>query len=491
MKKKMISFTILILFIGLLYAYLNTVLYEKPDIGSAKNIAFEKKGEIDVFFVGASHVFYGINPYEIWDRTGIAAYDLATQQSPLYGSRILLDHALKFQQPKLIVFDVIMATNFGKVLDDAEIAANMTHLVTDPLPLSFEKVKAILQTEEIKEKGEMLFPIIRNHTRLQQGLLTYRDWHFPFASHPHILKGYKYTENTLVFEKPEAVLTETLALPKHLEKSFRDFIVYCQEKGLPLLLIKTPMVADADLYKQCNEIARIAEEYGIPFVDFNHQYDELGIDFSTDFADKGHMNVNGARKVSKALAEYLSAHYDFPDHREDPAYAEWETGSRYYHNLAELSGIDYIHDYTQRLVDPGFLTVVTVSGTLEGEQKSLPEDAAAAFRALGLTEMPMRTGEGVYYAVLEDGKLRTQKVLPAKELQGSELLEDVRFYIRANDDTPNGERWLSSITVEKDGCWNIKPGILILTYDKDSMRIVDRVFFDAEKDFEANREFRQ
>lgn len=489
MKKKTISLLFLILFIGLLYAYLNTVLYEKPDIGSAKNIASEKKGQIDVFFVGASHVFYGINPYEIWDRTGIASYDLATQQSPLFGSRLLLDHALKFQQPKLIVFDVIMATNFGKVLDNAEIAANMTHLVTDPIPFSFGKVKSILQTEEISEKGEMVFPIIRNHTRLQQGLLTYRDWHFPFSSHPHILKGYKYTENTLVFEKPETVLSETQALPEHLEKSFRDFIVYCQEKELPLLLIKTPMVADADLYQQCNEIARIAEEYGIPFVDFNHQYDELGIDFSTDFADKGHMNVNGARKVSQALADYLSSHYDLPDHRGDAAYAEWETGSRYYHDLAELPGINDINAYAQRLVDPGFLTVLTVSGTFEGEQKSLPEEPAAAFETLGLTEMPMRTGNGVYYAVLEDGILRTQKVRAAKELQDSELLEDVRFYIRANDDTPNGERWLSSITVEKDGCWNVKPGILILTYDKDSMRIVDRVFFDAEKDYEASREF--
>ena len=169
MKKILAAFIFFAILAGLFHAA-NVMLFEKQHFGTAKNIAFEEPQKIDVFFIGASHIFYGVNPMEIWDRTGVSGYNLTTHQQPLWSSKLLLQYALNHQHPRLIVLDVLMATNFGRPLIGTEQGTNMTHLALDPIPLSPQKIKGVMETDPIIEKGEMLFPIILNHSRLQQGL---------------------------------------------------------------------------------------------------------------------------------------------------------------------------------------------------------------------------------------------------------------------------------------------------------------------------------
>ena len=49
------------------------------------------------------------------------------------------------------------------------------------------------------------------------------------------------------------------------------------------------------------------KENNIDFINFNSMYDELGIDFKSDFIDEGkHLNFMGAHKVSDYLSDYIS-----------------------------------------------------------------------------------------------------------------------------------------------------------------------------------------
>lgn len=489
--KKFIPLLILILLFAAGLHFSELVLLEKTTYGSARNIADEEPHQIDVAILGSSHVMYGIDPSVIWDRTGIAAYDLTTQQQPLYAGQILLEHTLKTQEPKLVVLDVIMAMNMGKLLDDAETAANMTHLVLDPMPLSPGKIRSILQTEEITAKNEMVFPIIFNHSRLQQGLLRYRDWHYPFARHPHMLKGYKFTTANLPYEKPSVITEGTLALPEQTEKSLRNFIEFCLEKHLPLLLIKTPMVGDDEFFLQLNRIEEIAKEYDLPFLNLNLYYDEMSLDFETDFADKGHMNADGARKVSAFLADYLSEHYDLTDHRNDPSYESWNVSSAHVGNLYDLPGMEDVPEYLSRLSDPNLLTVIASGGRLIEEQSCLPEEMVTAFDALGLEQMPKCTGEGAYYAILDGGVLQEEVLKDRKDLETNFILEDTRFVIYANTEEPDGARRMVNAGYSKTGHLIRKPGIVVMTWDKDSMTEVDSFYLDAGKDYSVSRKFQK
>jgi len=66
------------------------------------------------------------------------------------------------------------------------------------------------------------------------------------------------------------------------------------------------------------------QSYGYEFLNLNDSYEEMGIDFSTDFYNAYHVNVGGAEKYTSYLGKYISDNYDLPDHRDDMLYSEWE-----------------------------------------------------------------------------------------------------------------------------------------------------------------------
>lgn len=49
--------------------------------------------------------------------------------------------------------------------------------------------------------------------------------------------------------------------------------------------------------------AEIAEENGVTFISYNELFDEIGIDFKTDFYDRAHLNWRGADKFSRYFAK--------------------------------------------------------------------------------------------------------------------------------------------------------------------------------------------
>ena len=64
-------------------------------------------------------------------------------------------------------------------------------------------------------------------------------------------------------------------------------------------------------------------------------FDEIGIDWSTDFLDRGdHLNLSGAERVTEYLGRFLNDHFRLADHRADAAYGGWEKESREYEEKA-------------------------------------------------------------------------------------------------------------------------------------------------------------
>ena len=474
MKKVLSALIFVVIVIGLFHLS-NVMLFEKQHFGTAKNIAHEEAEKIDVFFIGPSHIFYGINPMTIWTESGIAGYNLTTHQQPLWTSKLLLQYALKHQHPKLIVFDVLMATNFGRPLIGTDQGTNMTHLALDPIPLSLQKIKGVLETESIIEKGEILLPLILNHSRLQQGLLTWDDFHFFSGDRAHPTKGYNYTENTLSYDRPLVPDADTVhELPDGMEPILIDFIQYCRGQDLPLLFIKTPLVGNEELYGQINLIGKIAEQYEVPFLDFNRLYDEIGMDFSVDFADSGHLNVRGAEKVSAYLAGYLKSHYDLPDRRGDEAYAGWEQAARHFKSLRELPESSDIASFFTAADDPNLLITVEVGGKT-GEPILLPEEVLNAMHGAGLTRVPESVGNGTYYGVIKGGKVLMENDSSSEILTDEFMVKDTRFAIRVSPKESDGGSFLAALYIDTGGYALTDPGMMIAAYDMDRMEKITAI----------------
>ena len=63
-----------------------------------------------------------------------------------------------------------------------------------------------------------------------------------------------------------------------------------------------------------NAVPGFAREHGL--VCLNMAYDEGVVDFGEDFGDKAHVNLFGAKKLTKYVGDYLSEHCDLTDYRD-------------------------------------------------------------------------------------------------------------------------------------------------------------------------------
>lgn len=62
---------------------------------------------------------------------------------------------------------------------------------------------------------------------------------------------------------------------------------------------------------------------------FNHHFVEMGLDPEMDFKDANHVSYSGAQKFTDYMTDYLTSHYDLPDHRGEADYAFWQSESEH------------------------------------------------------------------------------------------------------------------------------------------------------------------
>ena len=80
-----------------------------------------------------------------------------------------------------------------------------------------------------------------------------------------------------------------------------------KEQDIPLLLVAAPYMEvgeeDEMLY---NQVAEIAAEHQVDFVDFNRQFEQIGLDPQKDFAESSHLNYYGSEKYTSYLGNYIA-----------------------------------------------------------------------------------------------------------------------------------------------------------------------------------------
>ena len=132
-------------------------LYELPE------------NEIDVLFLGTSHVHSAISPMQLYDDYGIVSYVLSTDDQPFELSYTLISETLKSQNLKMVVLDMAGLMKEYPNLDAYQ-------MVMNELPLSINKIKAIDKYTKIggTEPLALLSPIYAYNNRWKE--LTASDF---------------------------------------------------------------------------------------------------------------------------------------------------------------------------------------------------------------------------------------------------------------------------------------------------------------------------
>lgn len=252
------------------------------------------KNEYDVIFFGSSNAYCSFNPLVIWKETGVKSYVFATQQQPIWATYYYMKDAFKRQSPDVAVLDCLMLSKTEEYYDDG-----VNYTFCDNMPLSWDKVRLATASAPKGERFGLLCRFVKYHSRFNE--LTKADFEYKRKNMSDYSKGYYVltsTCNDAEYVDTSDVTEIANLLPKN-EEYLRKIISLCNEKGVKLLIVKTPSGSSKEEKAYYNAVEKITKENSVDFVDYNLKYDEIGLNLKTDFFDKGHLNTVGAEKFTK------------------------------------------------------------------------------------------------------------------------------------------------------------------------------------------------
>lgn len=330
---KTVAFVLLFAFV---YSILHTVLINKDAIHEISSFQYEPRDSIDVLLLGPSTMVTSISPMQLWEEQGFTNYNIAMGGQSLAVNYYNLKMALERQSPKLLVLDI------GYLFSQDILAGQPTrlHQLLDYTAFSFVKFEAIFDLVGIQGSAEYLLSVPFYHNRWSE--LDARDFH-PTTVYNKGAIAYQF----LTGDGPEQENNLTVCAPSDMSDIYQyeismrymqKIVDLCKENQISLLFTNLPSYAQGKvshgdgftLQRMWNGFAPYAEEQGCNYINYLHLLDEIDFDFSTDTTDWRHLNYSGQFKVTQYLGEYIQAHYDIPDRRNDENYAQWRTADEIY-----------------------------------------------------------------------------------------------------------------------------------------------------------------
>lgn len=316
----------LVLVTGPLLGFLQALLMPKymtsPREGALIAEYYDEKPDHDVLFVGDCEVYESFTPPTLWEQYGISSYIRGSAQQLVWQSYYLLEDALRYETPKVVVFNVL-ALKYGEPQDEA-----YNRLTLDGMRWSTSKVNAIRASMTEEETfSSYLFPILRFHSRWKE--LGAEDWEYLF--HRDTVSHNGYLMQTAIDGGRSDIAPSPLAdytLPATAMEYLEKMRLLCEEKGIELVLIKAP-TSDWRYHwydEWDGQVVDYAMAHELSYYNFIPLCEEIGIDWSRDTYDKGvHLNVYGAEKLTAYLGEILVRDFGLQSRKDDAELAKvWQ-----------------------------------------------------------------------------------------------------------------------------------------------------------------------
>lgn len=285
--------------------------------GSMISQYYNESKDHEVVFIGDCEVYANFSPMVMYEEEGIKAYVRGSSQQLIWQSYYILEETLKYEIPKVVVFNV------NSMRYSEPVSEEYNRLTIDYMKWSKQKVDIInASMTEDESIWYYILPILRYHSRYDK--LTEEDFEYLFKRKDNTFNGFLVNKNV----KP----VENLPVQRKLATYQFEDICYdylnkitklCKDNGIELVLIKAPSLYPYWYNEYDEQIRNYAEENDIAFYNLKNNVEEIGIDYSADTYDGGlHLNLNGATKLSKFFAKLLKENYNLTDCRGDSLYEQ-------------------------------------------------------------------------------------------------------------------------------------------------------------------------
>lgn len=280
-------------------------------------------GKIDVVNIGSSNFLRYYMPLQAYSDYGFTSYNFATSSAEFDMIRYYIEEASKYKKSDLYV------VNVGCILYmSPEVRESALKNWSDTLDIwDFIRLKSInsylsARDSENIDVSSYYFDLAKYHNN--NDILGNRNqYKIHKRSFNNLSRGFFPYTTVEPFEEP-AVSDEVGKLTEQEHDAIMELLDYCDITPINVLFISTPYCIDEFGWQKLNAAGELIENRGYDFINFNRNYDDIGIDFAIDLGNAGHVNYYGAEKFTDYFARYLKKNYQLPDHRGDPSYRNWD-----------------------------------------------------------------------------------------------------------------------------------------------------------------------
>ncbi len=340
--KKLIRIILMILIaVGLFFGVQQLLMPKyKSEILEGSMIAEYYQEDVkdhDVMFISDCEVYENFSPITLWEDYGITSYIRGSAQQLIWQSYYLLEDTLKYEKPKIFVFDVL-GMQYGEPQSES-----YNRMSLDGMRWSSVKINAIKASMLPDEQMiTYLFPLLRYHSRWNE--LTMEDLKYIFVRDTRTFNGYLMQAGVKpVTNVPSGRVLSDYQFDDICYEYLDKMIALCKENDIIPVLVKAPSLYPYWYEEWDKQMTDYANENQLLYINFLDVAEETGIDYTTDTYDMGlHLNVYGAEKLSAYFGKILQDTYGLTDHREDSNYQDiWqEKVDAYYAEKARLIALE-------------------------------------------------------------------------------------------------------------------------------------------------------
>ena len=291
---------------------------------------YREENPHEVLMIGDCELYENFSPVTMWKNYGITSYIRGSAQQLTWQSYYLLEDALKYETPDVVVFNVL------ELKYNEPQREEYNRMTLDGMRWSASKVQAIRASMLPEEHFiDYVFPLLRYHSRVTE--LTANDWKYYFKDKTRTTAGYYMRVDTAPYEEGiwEEDEPESDTLGKNAMAYLEKIRMLCEKNHIRLLLVKAPSKSPVWYDTWESQILEYATRYDLDYINFLNLVDEIGIDYNTDTYDQGlHMNLSGAEKCADYLGKFLSETYGLKDLRSDKTIcSDWKNKTIFYENM--------------------------------------------------------------------------------------------------------------------------------------------------------------
>lgn len=283
-------------------------LYELPE------------NSVDAVALGPSACIMSFVPMELYKNYGISAWNLGTEQQPLFGSFALLQEFLKRQNPKVVFIEMISLHSgsieafYRKPMDNIKLTPDKVTLAADHSTMSSSDsfISYIVPWLKYHTNWKGI-----NKTNFTLDIDDYPNWH----------QGYVFNGPSRKDDREGLTEFGTDVAAYNTEAAYylAKIITLCKERDIKVVLYSDLGTASPARH---NAITAFAKQHGVQYVDFNTQenIEKYGL-YMGDSAG-AHPFTYGAIGMTNALGQIATESIKFEDRRGNARFAyldDWLT----------------------------------------------------------------------------------------------------------------------------------------------------------------------